>query len=75
MESDNLAKFRKIAEGLPSDKRNALYARLKGMSREEAMSVVDRMVELSEQRKIEITARPKVLAGSGRAAEPPRQER
>ncbi len=72
MESDNLAKFRKIAEGLPSDKRNALYARLKGMSREEAMAVVDRMVELSEQRKIEITVRPKVLAGSGRVAEPPR---
>ena len=72
MESDNLAKFRKIVDGLPPEKREALYARLKGMSREEAMVVVNRMVEISEQRKIEITARPKVLAGNGPVSEPSR---
>lgn len=72
MGSDNLAKFRKIVDGLPPEKRDALYARLKGMSREEAMKVVDRMVEISEQHKIEITARPKVLAGGGSVSEPPR---
>ena len=72
MESDNLAKFRKIVDGLPPEKREALYARLKGMSREEAMVVVNRMVEISEQRKIEITARPKVLAGNGPVSESPR---
>ena len=66
METDNLTKFRKIVAGLEPDKREALMARMKGMSKEEAMVMVDRMVELSEQRKIEITARPKVLAGSGR---------
>ena len=63
MESDKLSKFRKIAGELPADKREQLYARMKGMSREEAMKVVDRMVTIAEQRKIEITARPKVLAG------------
>lgn len=66
METDNLTKFRKIVAGLEPEKREALMARMKGMSKEEAMVMVDRMVELSEQRKIEITARPKVLAGSGR---------
>ena len=66
METDNLTKFRKIVAGLEPSKREALMARMKGMSREEAESLVDRMVEISEQRKIEITARPKVLAGSGR---------
>ena len=66
METDNLTKFRKIVAGLEPAKREALMARMKGMSREEAESLVDRMVEISEQRKIEITARPKVLAGSGR---------
>ena len=71
MGSDNLAKFRKIADSLPPEKRNELYARLKGMSREEAMTVVDRMVEISEQHKIEITARPKVLAG-GTSSDAPR---
>ena len=65
METDNLTKFRKIVAGLEPEKREALMARMKGMSKEEAMVMVDRMVELSEQRKIEITARPKVLAGSG----------
>ena len=69
METDNLTKFRKIVAGLEPEKREALMARMKGMSKEEAMVMVDRMVELSEQRKIEITARPKVLAGSGREVE------
>ena len=63
METDNLTKFRKIVAGLEPSKREALMARMKGMSKEEAMGLVDRMVEISEQRKIEITARPKVLAG------------
>ena len=66
METDNLTKFRKIVAGLEPAKREALMARMKGMSREDAMGLVDRMVEISEQRKIEITARPKVLAGGGR---------
>ena len=66
METDNLTKFRKIVAGLEPAKREALMARMKGMSKEEAMVMVDRMVEISEQRKIEITARPKVLAGGGR---------
>ena len=67
METDNLTKFRKIVAGLEPAKREALMARMKGMSKEEAMGLVDRMVEISEQRsKIEITARPKVLAGNGR---------
>ena len=66
METDNLTKFRKIVAGLEPAKREALMARMKGMSKEEAMGMVDRMVEISEQRKIEITARPKVLAGNGR---------
>ena len=70
METDNLTKFRKIVAGLEPSKREALMARMKGMSKEEAMGLVDRMVEISEQRKIEITARPKVLAGSGREAAP-----
>ena len=69
METDNLTKFRKIVAGLEPEKREALMARMKGMSKEEAMGMVDRMVEISEQRKIEITARPKVLAGNGRAVE------
>ncbi|MBR3247187.1 MAG: phosphodiester glycosidase family protein [Clostridiales bacterium] len=71
MESDNLAKFRKIADSLPPEKRKELYARMKGMSREEAMVIVDRMVEISEQHKLEITARPKVLAGNGGVSERP----
>ncbi len=71
MESDNISKFRKIVAGLPPEKQKEIYARLKGMSRDEAMTVVDRMVEISEQRKIEITARPKVLAGSSRTPEAP----
>lgn len=75
MESDNTAKFRKIVESLPPEKRKEIYARLKGMSRDEAMVVVNRMVEISEQRKIEITARPKVLAGGARAPEAPRAPR
>ena len=69
MESDNIAKFQKIVAGLAPEKRKELYARMKGMSREDAMTVIDRMVEISEQRKIEITARPKVLAGGGRVAD------
>ncbi len=69
MESDNLAKFRKIVAELPAEKREELLGRMKGMSREEAMKVVDRMVEISEQRKIEITATKKVLATSGRVSE------
>ena len=71
METDNLTKFRKIVAGLEPAKREALMARMKGMSKEEAMGLVDRMVEISEQRKIEITARPKVLAGGGREAVAP----
>ena len=72
MGSDNLAKFRKIVDGLPPEKREELYARMKGMSKEEAMTIVDRMVEISEQHnKIEITARPKVLAGNAGIAERP----
>ena len=72
MEHDNVAKFRQIVQSLPEDKRKALQQRMKGMSREEAMAVVDRMVEISEQRKIEITERPKVLAKSGRVDDAPR---
>lgn len=75
MDSDNLAKFRKIADGLPPEKQKELYARLRGMSREEAMTIVNRMVEISEQRKIEITARPKILAGGGRVSDEPRVPR
>ena len=74
METDNLTKFRKIVAGLEPEKREALMARMKGMSKEEAMVMVDRMVEISEQRKIEITARPKVLAGNGRAVETSRTD-
>ncbi len=66
MESDNLAKFKKIVAGLSPEKRKQIYDRMKGMSKQEAMAVIDRMVEISEQHsKIEITARPKVLAGGG----------
>ena len=75
MESENLAKFRKIVDDLPPEKRKEIYARMKGMSREEAMTIVNRMVEISEQHKIEITARPKVLAGNGHANEIPRVPR
>ena len=71
METDNLTKFRKIVAGLEPAKKEALMARMKGMPKEEAMALVDRMVEISEQRKIEITERPKVLAGNGRAAMAP----
>ena len=71
METDNLTKFRKIVAGLEPAKREALMARMKGMPKEEAMTLVDRMVEITEQRKIEITERPKVLAGNGRAAMAP----
>ena len=71
METDNLTKFRKIVAGLEPAKREALMARMKGMSKEEAMVLVNRMVEISEQRKIEITARPKVLAGGGREVSAP----
>ena len=71
MESENIAKFQKIVAGLPPEKRAELCRRLKGMSKEEGMAVINRMVEISEQRKIEITARPKVLAASGRVAERP----
>ena len=74
METDNLTKFRKIVAGLEPEKREALMARMKGMSKEEAMVMVDRMVEISEQRKIEITARPKVLAGNGREVETSRTD-
>ena len=73
MESNNIAKFQKIIAGLAPEKRRELALRMKGMSEKERMAVVDRMVELSEQRKIEITARPKVLATSGRVAEAPRR--
>ena len=73
MESNNIAKFQKIVAGLAPEKRRELALRMKGMSEKERMAVVDRMVELSEQRKIEITARPKVLATSGRIAEAPRR--
>ncbi len=66
MESDNIAKFKEIVAGLSPEKRKEIYTRMKGMSKDEAMVVINRMVEISEQRKIEITARPKVLAGSGR---------
>ena len=71
MESENIAKFQKIVAGLPPEKRAELCRRLKGMSKEEGMAVINRMVEISEQRKIEITARPKVLAASGRVADRP----
>ncbi len=66
METDNLAKFKKIVASLPQEKRMQIRDKMKGMSQEERMAAIDRMVEISEQRKIEITARPKVLAGSGR---------
>lgn len=65
MESENIAKFQAIVKDLPQEKRQELISRMKGMSKEEAMTVINRMVEISEQRKIEITARPKVLAGNG----------
>ena len=71
MEANNIAKFQKIVAGLAPEKRRELALRMKGMSEKERMAVVDRMVELSEQRKIEITARPKVLAASGRVSEAP----
>ena len=74
MESDNLAKFQAIVKTLPPEKRKELYNRMKGMTKEEAMTVINRMVEISEQRKIEITARPKVLARSGPATDMPRTE-
>ena len=74
MESDNLAKFQAIVKTLPPEKRKELYNRMKGMTKEEAMVVINRMVEISEQRKIEITARPKVLAHSGRVDEPVRTD-
>ena len=73
METNNIAKFQKIVAGLAPEKRRELALRMKGMSEKERMAVVDRMVELSEQRKIEITARPKVLAASGRVADAPRR--
>ena len=73
METNNIAKFQKIVAGLAPEKRRELALRMKGMSEKERMAVVDRMVELSEQRKIEITARPKVLATSGRVADAPRR--
>ena len=66
METENLAKFKKIVASLPPEKRIQIRDKMKGMSNEERMAAIDRMVEISEQRKIEITARPKVLAGSGR---------
>lgn len=71
MEHENVAKFKQIVQSLPEEKRKELQQRMKGMSKEEAMAVVNRMVEISEQRKIEITARPKVLAKSGRVNEAP----
>ena len=74
MESEKLSKFHKIVDELAPEKREQLYARMKGMSKEEAMKVVDRMVTISEQRKIEITARPKVLAGGAREAAPVRTD-
>ena len=66
MESDNIAKFKEIVAGLSPEKKKEIRARMQGMSKDEAMVFINRMVEISEQRKIEITARPKVLAGSGR---------
>ena len=71
MEHDNVAKFKQIVQSLPEEKRKELTRKMKGMSKEEAMAVIDRMVEISEQRKIEITARPKVLVKSGHADEAP----
>lgn len=70
MNQENLTKFRTIVDGLEPSKREAVLARMKGMSKEEAMVFVDRMVKASEQRKIEITARPKVLAGNMPAETP-----
>ncbi len=70
MESENIAKFQEIVSRLSPEKKRELHARMKGMSKEEAMALIDRMVEISEQHKVEITARPKVLAASGRVAEP-----
>ena len=66
MESDNIAKFKEIVAGLSPEKKKEIRARMQGMSKDEAMVFINRMVDISEQRKIEITARPKVLAGSGR---------
>ncbi len=74
MEHEKLTKFRKIVDGLEPAKRTEIYARMKGMSREEAEVFVDRMVKISEQRKIEITARPKVLAGNVPASDLPRRD-
>lgn len=70
MESDNITKFKEIVAGLSPEKKKAIRARMQGMSKDEAMVFINRMVEVSEQRKIEITARPKVLAGSGRVDAP-----
>ena len=74
MESDNIAKFKEIVAGLSPEKRKEIRARMQGMSKDEAMVFINRMVEISEQRKIEITARPKVLANSGRVADAPRTD-
>ncbi len=69
MEPDRIARFQEIVKGLAPEKRKELMVRMKGMSKEECMAVIDRMVEISDQRRVEITARPKVLAGSGRVAD------
>ena len=74
MESDNIAKFKEIVAGLSPEKKKEIRARMQGMSKDEAMVFINRMVEISEQRKIEITARPKVLAGSGRVDNGPRTD-
>jgi len=66
MESENLAKFKKIVQHLPPEKRQEIHRKMMGMPLPERMAAINRMVEISEQRRIEITARPKVLAGDGR---------
>lgn len=71
METDNLTKFKQIVASLPADKRKALHEKIMSMSKEERMAAINRMVEISEQRKIEITARPKVLAGNSRGSYAP----
>ena len=71
MESDNLAKFKEIVKSLPQEKQKELALRMKGMSEKERVAVINRMVEISEQRKLEITAKPKVLVNSGRVSDMP----
>ena len=68
MESDRITKFKDIVAGLAPEKQKELALRMKGMSEEQRNAVIDRMIAISEQHKLEITAKPKVLANSGRVS-------